>query len=64
MSGNGSCWTDPGQCSSCKFCSMDMDMDPFCVHEKVLKENPYGLGINLAIKEFCGKKLKLREDAE
>ena len=55
------CWTDPGGCSSCNFCGMDMDMDPYCVHPKVLKEHPHGYGINHAIKETCGTDLKLWE---
>ena len=55
------CWTDPGGCSSCRFCSMDMDMDPYCVHPKVLMKHPYGFGINGAIKETCGADLKLWE---
>ncbi len=55
-------WTDPGQCSSCIFCSMDMDLDPFCVHPNILKEYSWGLNINSAIKKFCSSDLKLREE--
>jgi hypothetical protein len=55
------CWTDPGGCSSCKFCGMDMDMDPYCVHPKVLENHPYGYGINHAIRETCGTDLNLWE---
>ena len=59
-----SVWTDPGQCSSCKFCAMDMDLDPFCVHPKVLENHNWGLNINTAIENFCGQTLKLREPAK
>ena len=55
-------WTDPGQCSSCKFCSMEpSDMDPFCVHPIVLKVYNIGLNINTAINDYCGENLELRE---
>lgn len=53
-------WTSPGQCSSCKYCSMDMDMEPFCVEPTVVKNHQYGLKINYAIQDFCGPELKLR----
>lgn len=54
-------WTDPGGCSSCKFCSMDMEMDPYCVHPTVTKtpRGIYGVLINRAL-QTC--KLKLREE--
>lgn len=45
-------WTEPGQCSSCKFCAMEpSDMDPFCIHPDVLKKYSIGLYINNAIKD-------------
>ena len=54
-------WTDPGCCSSCKFCAMEpQDMDPFCVHPIVLQKRPMGLYINQAIKDYCGESLILR----
>ncbi len=28
--------TDPKGCGKCDSCGMDMDMDPYCVHEKVI----------------------------
>jgi len=55
-------WTDPGRCSTCKFCSMDMNMEPFCVHPIVLKDYKWGLYINSAIKYYCGQDLSLREE--
>lgn len=57
-----SVWTEPGGCSTCKYCGMDMEMNPFCVHREVTKKYPYGLNINNAIKDYCGKDLKLREE--
>jgi len=54
-------WTSPGQCSTCKFCAMDMDMAPFCVQAQVVKQHPHGLNLDAAIKGFCGEELKLRE---
>lgn len=53
-------WTDPERCSGCKYCSMDMDMDPFCMHPEVAKLHPFGLNLNAAIDKFCGEDLKLR----
>ena len=55
-------WTSPGQCSSCNFCGMDMDMAPYCSHPNVTLDHPYGLNINEAIKLHCGPNLKLREE--
>ena len=52
---------------------MDMDMEPYCVQEKVCagtpaldkgRKFPYGLNINTAIEYFCGPTLKLREPRE
>jgi predicted metal-binding protein len=54
-------WLDPGRCSSCKHCSMDMDMAPFCSYPEVLKIHPWGVNLNKAISAFCGEDLKLRE---
>jgi predicted metal-binding protein len=64
MSGKIKIWTDPGRCSTCKHCGMDMDMDPFCTHSEVTKYHRYGLNLNKAISEFCGEDLKLREAKE
>lgn len=55
-------WTEPGRCSTCKHCSMDLDMDPFCVHPKVLEYFRYGVNLSKAITDFCGEDLKLREE--
>ena len=50
-----------------------MDMEPYCVQEKVCagtpaldkgRKFPYGLNINTAIEYFCGPTLKLREPRE
>lgn len=30
------------ECRDCKYCGMDMDMEPYCVHPEVLKRAPYG----------------------
>jgi hypothetical protein len=59
-------WTDPGGCSGCDYCGMDMDLDPFCVHPTVKAEHPWGLTINKAIQLFCGEgdKLKLWKKRE
>jgi len=57
-------WTDPGRCSTCRHCAMDMDMDPFCVHPEVKKYHPWGLNLNKAISTFCGEDLKLREPSQ
>ncbi len=55
-------WTDPGQCSSCKFCAMEpSDMNPFCVHPDILKRYSIGLYINSAIEIYCTDKLIMRE---
>ncbi len=54
-------WTEPGRCSTCKYCAMDMDMDPYCTHPKVLEFFRYGVNISKAINDFCGEDLKLRE---
>ena len=53
-------WLDPGQCSSCKHCGMDMDMGPYCAEPSVLEKHTYGLNINYAIKDYCGQDLQLR----
>lgn len=34
-------------CRDCKYCGMDMDMDPFCVHPSVLKTNQYGSNVSV-----------------
>jgi len=57
-------WTDPGQCSSCKYCGMDMDMSPYCVEPSVLEKYTYGLKINCAIQDYCGQELRLRVEKE
>jgi predicted metal-binding protein len=57
-------WLDPGRCSTCKYCSMDLDMDPFCTHPKVLEIHRYGVNLNKAISNFCGEDLNLREEKE
>jgi hypothetical protein len=48
--------------SSCEYCSLDMDMDFFCVHPDVIKAgHPFGLYINRAREEGkpCGPNGKL-----
>jgi hypothetical protein len=57
-----SVWTDPGRCSTCKYCNMDLDMNPYCVHAKVLEFHKYGVNLSKAVSEFCGEDLKLREE--
>lgn len=34
----------PGErdCRTCRYCGMDMDMEPYCVHPKVLERAPHG----------------------
>ena len=53
-------WLEPGRCSSCKFCGMDMDMGPYCAHPNVTADHPYGLNLNQAVQIHCGPDLKLR----
>ena len=53
-------WLDDGQCGTCTYCSMDMDLDPFCVHPVVLAQHPIGLNVNAAIRDYCGEDLTLR----
>lgn len=55
-------WSSPGRCSSCEFCGMDMEMDPYCAEPSVTEGHPYGLNLNSAIKEFCGPDLRLRKE--
>lgn len=58
-------WLDPGGCSSCIYCGMDMTMDPYCIHPKVVKalERPE-VGINEALR-VCEHKLhKDRDDVQ
>lgn len=55
-------WTEPGRCSTCRYCGMDMNMNPFCVHPKVLVNYSWGLDLNTAIADYCGKDLNLREE--
>ena len=55
-------WNSPNSCSTCKHCSMDMDMDPFCVNPAVRIYHRHGLNLSKAIAEFCGEDLKLREE--
>lgn len=59
-------WTDPGRCSTCKFCSIEpADMNPVCNHPKVIEAgNQFGIYIDNAIQNFCGTDLKLREEKE
>lgn len=30
------------RCHACRYCGMDMDMEPYCVHPEVLKRAKYG----------------------
>jgi hypothetical protein len=62
MTDKVTCWTDPGGCSSCIYCGMDMDMGPFCSHPQVLVKYSYGVGLHTAIRDFCGPELKLYEE--
>ena len=48
--------------ASCDFCGMDMDMDPYCVHKKILKNKPYGLYIRHALQECKGEWWKKRKN--
>lgn len=51
-------WQD--HCAKCNDCGMDMDLEPFCVNEKVIelriaepgahKSYPYGLDVNIALR--------------
>lgn len=41
-------------CRDCRSCGMDMDLDPYCAHQKVLEEHPYGLVLHSPkISTFC-----------
>ena len=55
-------WLDKGGCGHCHYCGMDMDMDPYCVHPTVVKDNPYGLNISKALKLYCDHKLWQERD--
>lgn len=57
-------WNSPGACSTCKHCSMDMELEPFCTNPAVTVYHRHGLNLNKAIAEFCGQDLKLREERE
>jgi len=59
-----SAWTDPGRCSSCKHCALDIDKDPSCTHPEVVKFFRYGVNLTKAVADFCGEGLKLREPKE
>lgn len=52
------------KCINCKYWQYDMDMDPFCMHEEVIKEHPFGLYIDSAIKSYCGPELMNFEPTE
>lgn len=48
-------------CAKCRWCAMDMDMDPFCT-EPSIKEaagSTVGIGLNAAVRSYCGKDGKL-----
>ena len=46
--------TDDRRCRECRFSGMDMDMDPYCAHARVIAEHPYGLVLHsLRIATFC-----------
>ena len=57
-------WDDPGRCSSCKHCAIDMKEDPYCVHPNIKIYHRYGVNLPKAVSEFCGVDLKLREPKE
>lgn len=40
------------ECFNCDFCGMDMDMDPYCAHPKVLEKFPFGKALYNP-NEFC-----------
>ncbi len=41
-------------CHDCRYCGMDMDMDPYCVNPKVLEKHVYGLSLgSTKIASFC-----------
>lgn len=42
---------DEKNCRDCKHCGMDMDLDPYCAHPKVLKRVPYGQVLYLPVPE-------------
>lgn len=54
--------TDERGCGNCRWCGMDMDMDPFCQNKKVDKTG-FGLDINIARRPMavCGPEGKLFE---
>lgn len=57
------------ECRDCKYCGMDMDMEPYCVHPEVLKRMPFGQILSsiaaptIEGKE-CGPSKKLWEERE
>lgn len=43
-------------CYSCKWSSMDMDMEPFCVHPKTVQIRPFGSTLSRQdeARDHCG----------
>lgn len=39
--------SDRRNCTECRYCGMDMDMDPYCAHPEVLKTNRWGSSVNV-----------------
>lgn len=52
-------WTQG--CGKCRWCAMDMDMDPFCYNPTVRAQagTTVGIGLNAAVRSYCGKNGKL-----
>lgn len=44
-------------CRKCDFAGMDMDMDIYCSHPKVLVDHGIGLNVNRAFSKYCSGKL-------
>lgn len=49
------------QCSSCKHGTMDITLEPFCIHPNVTEYYRFGLIWDAAIRGFCGIDFHLRE---
>lgn len=48
-------------CTGCRYLSMNEDMEPFCMHEEVLKDYEYGLFTSVAVQLYCGEERRMKK---
>ena len=53
--------TQEKTCQTCGNRCMDMDMDPYCAADEVMKKHPFGLVLYRGLPEECGPERKLWE---